>query len=187
MSVFNLYQPPPHLAGRGALSFDPGGLELLYRAGDFEPNFLRAVLVLWVKLAFLAALGLAAATFLSFPVACLATFTIFASGTLAPWLAESLELYVPPATASVDFGSVGQVIQWAFENVIRGIASLLVFVLEGFGNYQPTQRLVQGLLVPWGAVMRGGLVIGVLWSGAALLAGTLVLRRRQLAIYSGGG
>ncbi len=187
VSIFNLYEPPPGKEGRGAVSFDPGKLQVLYRVGDFEGNFLRALIMLWIKLAFLAALGLAAATFLSFPVACLASFTVFAAGTLAPWLSESLQLYVPPAAGSVDWGNTGMVIQWAFENVIRGIATALVFVLDGFGQFQPTQRLVQGMDIPWAAVVRGALVIGVLWSSITLFVGGSVLRRRQLAIYSGHG
>ena len=187
ISIFNLYEPPPGSEGRGSISFDADGIKILYRVGNFEPNFLRAILVLWIKLAFLAAIGISVATFLSFPVAALVTFTVFASGVMAPWLAESLLLYMPPTTSDVDFGNIGMVIQWAFENSIRGIASFLVFLLKGFGDQQPTSQLVQGMMITWGSVLRGFLSIGVLWSGFAILLGTLVLRKRQLAIYSGSG
>jgi hypothetical protein len=187
ISIFNLYEPPPGNEGRGSISFDTDGIKILYRVGNFESNFLRAILVLWIKLAFLAAIGISVATFLSFPVATLVTFTVFASGVMAPWLAESLLLYMPPTTNDVDFGNIGMVIQWAFENSIRGIASFLVFLLKGFGDQQPTSQLVQGMMITWGSVLRGFLSIGVLWSGFAILLGTLVLRKRQLAIYSGSG
>jgi len=33
----------------------------------------------------------------------------------------------------------------------------------------------------------GFLILGVFWSGAAMLVGFLVIRSRQLAIYSGQG
>jgi hypothetical protein len=145
------------------------------------------MIVLWIKLAFLAAIGISVATFLSFSVATLVTFTIFASGLMAPWLAESLQLYLPPLTREVDFGDISMVIQWGFENTIRGIATFLVFMLRGFGDQQPTSQLVQGMFISWGSVLRGFLTIGVVWSGLAITIGTIVLRKRQLAIYSGNG
>lgn len=187
ISIYNFYQPPPGKEGRGSISFDADGIKMLYRVGEFEPNFLRAIIVLWIKLAFLAAIGISVATFLSFSVATLVTFTIFASGLMGPWLAESLQLYLPPVTSEVDFRDIGMVIQWGFENVIRGIASFLVFMLRGFGDQQPTSQLVQGMFISWGSVFQGFITIGVLWSGFAITIGTIVLRKRQLAIYSGSG
>ena len=187
ISIYNLFEPPRNYAGMGTMRFDKGGVKLLYRVSDFEGNYFRAMLMLWIKLAFLAALALAASTFLSFPVACMVTLTVFASGTLAPFLADSLEAYVPPATSAVDFGNVGQVIQWAFENVIATIAKFMVFMLNGFGAQRPTDQLVNGMLVSWGSVLKGLMTIGVLWSGLMLAIGTIVLKKRQLAIYSGSG
>lgn len=187
ISIYNLYEPPAGKEGRGSMSFDADGIKILYRVGEFEPNFLRAMIVLWIKLAFLAAIGISVATFLSFSVATLVTFTIFASGLMAPWLAESLQLYLPPLTREVDFGDISMVIQWGFENTIRGIATFLVFMLRGFGDQQPTSQLVQGMFISWGSVLRGFLTIGVVWSGLAITIGTIVLRKRQLAIYSGNG
>ena len=39
----------------------------------------------------------------------------------------------------------------------------------------------------WADVVQGFLRIGLLWSGLVLLLGWGVMRRRQLAIYSGQG
>jgi ribose transport system ATP-binding protein len=44
------------------------GLEVLVPAGSFEANFLRALTLLWIRLAMIAAIGIAANTFLSGPV-----------------------------------------------------------------------------------------------------------------------
>ena len=187
ISVYNLYEPPSMYTGKGTMSFDKGGIQLLYRVGDFEGNFFRAMIVLWIKLAFLAALALSASTFLSFPVACMVTLTIFVSGTLAPFLAESLEAYFPPATDKVDFGNIAHVIEWSFENVINTIANVIVWLLDGFGTLRQTDNLVDGMLVSCSAVLKGFLSIGLAWSSGALIIGTIVLRKRQLAIYSGNG
>ena len=63
------------------------GMELLYREGGFALNFARGVLMILFWLALLAALGLAAASFLSFPVAAFFSFTllviVLSSGSLS--------------------------------------------------------------------------------------------------------
>ncbi len=187
ISIYNLFQPPPSYQYSGSMRFEKGGLQLLYRVGNFESNFFRAILVLLIKLSFLAALAIAMSTFLSFPVACMMTLTVFACGSLSPYLSQSLESYFPVATSDVDFGNIAFVIKWAFEHIVHSIASALVFCLEGFGSQRPTKQLVSGMLISWGTVLKGFVTIGVIWSGVILLLGTTVLRKRQLAIYSGKG
>ena len=69
----------------------------------------------------------------------------------------------------------------------RAIASGVVFLLSSFGEYRPTQNLVEGKLIAWPAVLMGFVKLDLVWSGLAMVVGYLVLRRRQLAIYSGQG
>jgi len=187
VTVVNFFEPPPDSRAAGALNFEEDDLELLYRVGSFEANFFRAVFIDWVKLSFLAMLGICCATFLSFPVACLTSFTIFIAGTIGPFLAESLQEYYPPAIQTIDWGNIGLVIQWAFQSAIRFIARVIVYLLESFGEYRPTQSLIEGRLIEWSAVANGLLKVGVVWSGLALVTGYVVIRKRQLAIYSGHG
>ena len=185
--VVNLNPSPPGKPGLGALNFEEDDFELLYKVGSFEANFFRAVLMTWVKLAFLAMLGIACSTLLSFPVACMLSFTIFIGGTLGPFLALSLHEYYPPLVSQVDWSNIGMVIQWAAQSVIRAIAQGLVFLLHSFGEYRPTQSLVEGRLIPWTSVAGVTLSLGLMWSSIALVFGYLVMRNRQLAIYSGHG
>jgi hypothetical protein len=139
----------------------------------------------WMKLAFLAAMGVCAATFLSFPVACLLSFTVFAAGAISPFLKESLEWYYPPE--DVDWANIGLVLYWAVHVITRAIAQVIVFLLSGFGEYRPTNDLVRGQFIPWSAVLIGFVRLGLIWTGLSMLIGWLVLRKRQLAIYSGQG
>lgn len=187
VTVVNFFEPPRDANTAGGLNFEENDFELLYKVGSFEANFFRAVFVDWVKLSFLAMLGICCATFLNFPVACLTSFTVFIAGTIGPFLAESLEEYYPTAAAAMDWGNIGLVIQWAFQSAIRAIAQAIVFLLESFGEYRPTQSLIEGRLIEWSAVANGLVKVGLVWSGLALIAGYLVIRRRQLAIYSGHG
>ncbi|MHC4275634.1 MAG: hypothetical protein ACYSUR_18480, partial [Planctomycetota bacterium] len=187
VTVVNLFVTGPELKGRGELNFEGDDFELLYRVASFESNFFRAVLITWVKLGFLAMLGIATSTLLSFPVACMLSFTIFLGGTVGPFLALSLEEYYPPATSQMDWTNIGLVLQWLFQSFIRATAQGLVVALHSFGEYRPTESLVEGRLISWRAVLGGFFWLGVVWSGAVLVVGFTVLRRRQLAIYSGHG
>ncbi|MCI0364175.1 MAG: hypothetical protein L0219_09860 [Phycisphaerales bacterium] len=188
VAVINLHNPGQRTEGLvAALNFEEKDFELLYKAGSFEGNFFRALLTMWIKLAVLSALGIACATFLSFPVACLLSFTIFISGVLGPFLAEALEWYYPPETSKMDWANVGLVIRWVFETCTRAIAQFIVFLLSSFGEYRPKQNLIEGRLIEWTAVLEGVVKLGLVWSGLSLLVGYIVLRKRQLAIYSGQG
>ena len=187
LTVANLHQPVPGQRGLGSLNFDEEDFELLYKVTTFEANFVRAMLMTWTKLAFLSMLGLTCATLLNFPVACLMAFTIFLAGTLGPFLALSLKDYYPPMVSQVDFSNVGMVIQWAFQSTIRGIAQVVVFLLQKFGEYRPAHNLVEGRVILWRSVGGAVLWLGFIWSGLSLVIGYLVMRNRQLAVYSGHG
>lgn len=161
-----------------SIAFDPDGIELLYRTGDFEGNLLRAQLVNLLKLSFVSMLAVTLSSFLSFPVACLVVFTIFTAGSVAPYLATSIEEYRIRTDSSVVKG---------FEAVVRGIASGTEFAVRSFGEARASGPLVEGRLVPWAAVFQTFALIGVAWSGVLLLVSFFVFRRKELAIYSGQG
>ncbi|MFO0874808.1 MAG: hypothetical protein U0575_12670 [Phycisphaerales bacterium] len=157
------------------ITFDAKDFELLYKVADFEWNFARAMVVLWIKLAFLAMLGVCAATFLSFPVACILSFTVFLIGSMAPFIAESLEYWNVDSAWRVD------------QMTVVGIATGSEWLLRTFGSLRPTQALVEGRLIPVKEVLMALFVVGVVWCGVVLVAGWLAFRRRELAIYSGQG
>ncbi len=164
--------------GDGSIAFDPDGLELLYRTGDFGGNLLRAQLVNLLKLSFVSMLAVTLSSFLSFPVACLVVFTIFLAGSVAPYLATSIDEYRIRTDSSVLKG---------FEAVVRGIAGATEFAVRSFGEARASGPLVEGRLVPWSAVFQTFSLIGVAWSGILLFVSFFVFRRKELAIYSGQG
>ncbi len=153
------------------------GLEVMYKVDTFEWNYFRAMLIIWLKLGFLAMLGIAAATFASFPVACLLAFTIFFGAESAPFLAASLENFdkVDPVTKE----------RYYFNTVIWEIASGMQLLLRQYGSVRPTQDLIEGRNVSWAIVSQTFFWISFLWTGLAALVGWVVFRARQLAIYSG--
>ncbi len=158
-----------------SVSFPPGGLEISYVAAGFRSNFARVIFVLWVKLAFLAMVAICASTFLSFPVACLVAFGTFFCAESATFLSEALENY-----ASVD--DKNNVIWYAV--IIRGIAVAVSGTFKVYADLRPTGRLVEGTLLPWRSVAGG---VAAIAAATAVLYGAavMILRRRELAVYSG--
>jgi len=169
---------PEFLPGRTSIAFDIDGLELLHRVGDFGPNLVRAQCVNLLKLSFLGMLAVSLASFLSFPVACLVVFTIFAAGSIAPYLATSVEEY--------RIRTESQALK-AFEAFIKGIAGGVEFSVRSFGEASANGPLVEGRLVSLGLVLRTFVLIGIAWSGVVLVLSLLVFRRKEIAIYSGQG
>lgn len=155
------------------ITFPPGGLEISYSVGGYQMNFLRGLAALWVKLAFLAMLGVAASTFLSFPVACLIAFGGFFAAESASFLNESLEVYNPGE-------GLGAIVGMVVVPVAKGV----VWTFSIYTELKPTARLVDGRLISWGDLSMGVLVLG-LWSLVLYTAGTIIFRNRELAIYSG--
>lgn len=158
-----------------SISFPPDALEVSYSAGSYRTNFFRVIAVLWVKLAFLAMLSITCSTFLSFPVACLVSLTVFFSAEGATFLKESLDSF---ATETQD----GKTLY--FQTLVSHIAGVISDIFTVYAQLEPTTRLVEGLRLSWGEVALGTLVLSV-WTLILFAMGTLIFRRRELATYSG--
>lgn len=163
------------IANPQSIHFPPDGLEVSYSAGSYRMNFARVVGVLWVKLAFLAMLGLVAATFLSFPVACLVAFGCFFAAEASAFLGEALEYF---STEDHEGDTI------YFQVVVAAVSQVVTSIFEVYGHLRPTGRLVEGRLLSWSDVATGTLVLSA-WTGVIYACGVVILRRRELAMYSG--
>ncbi len=157
------------------ITFPPGGLELSYSVGGYRMNFLRVVVVLWIKLAFLSLLAIAASTALSFPVACLVAFGAFFAAESALFLEESMEVYNP---------FFGEGIGPAILAVVEFVSTGVIWVFGVYAELNPTEKLVQGEYVSWASLALGMIVLGI-WCVLLFGIGWFVFRSRELAIYSG--
>lgn len=158
-----------------SITFPPDGLRLAYSSGAFHANFLRVIFVLWIKMLFLAMLGIAGATFLSFPVATMVAATVFITAEGAGYLIKALEVY---DTKTLEGKTI-----W-IKAVIAYLAGLIAKTFRLYAELRPTDRLVQGEAMSLGS-MSVGVAVLLLWTALLYAAGVLILRRRQLAIYSG--
>lgn len=160
---------------KSTVTFPERGIEISYRAGGYRTNFMRVMLVLWVKLAFLAMLAVWASTFLSFPVACLIAFGVFMLAEMSGFLITAAETY----------GTTDQKGNTIWIKLITANITNLVGQLFGvYNDMKPVRRLVDGRMMPWSSVAVG---TGVLLTLTAMLFAIAVgvFRKRELATYSG--
>jgi hypothetical protein len=151
-----------------------GGIEILYPRGTFGGNLARAMVQVWVRTFLFACMGLAAATFLSFPVSILLCSTVLMIGLITPFLQEGI---------SIMFGLPGAELgQSGWQGRIFG--AILRFVLDwlipNIGRHSPVNDLIDGRFIDWTFV---GEAIWELGAPGALLIiiGMVVFRSRELA------
>ncbi len=155
-----------------SVRFRKGDLKAFYRVGSFTANFVRAELIIWLKLAFLAMLGLTAATFLSFPVAALLSVLVYLAAMVSPFLMEALQFFIgreePEAVV-------------AMKTAIRWMGYGVATLFQAFATYSPASKLVSGRLVSWWDVLGCVAWIGVAWTGLVAAVGLVIFRSRELA------
>jgi hypothetical protein len=113
------------------------GLEVLYKADTYAANFLRAVLLILLRLVFLAVLGLLTATFLSFPVAILLCLVVFFTGTISGFVIES-------------FSALGEDVGGFYSYTVKPVIRLL----PRFDKFNPTPFLVSARVLTWSLLAK---------------------------------
>lgn len=154
---------------------DNNSLEILYKVDTFEANFVRAVTLIFLQLAFLAAMGLFFSTFVSFPVACLCTFTVYLIGVAHPFWMESIGANMQMFDADVDpYGRFGPFVRQYF---------LVPFlhVFPDFVAFSGGGKLVDGEVISYTLLGQGfGRMLA--FSGVVLLTvGWFIFSRREIA------
>ncbi len=156
---------------------NPRGVEVMYYEGGFLKNYLRALAIVFAWLGVLAALGLAAASFMSFPMAVFACTGIlvisFCTGIMKDVVADDTVMQTwtdgKRDSSVVDFFAVQSF-------------RLMVSVISPVKDYSPIDDLTDGRAVTWGQLARA---YGYIWGISGLLisaCGALIFSRRQLAI-----
>lgn len=156
-------------------SFPKSALAVSYSAGSYRLNFARVVFILWVKLAFLAMIGVFAGTFLSFPVASMVAFTVFIAAESTGFIQKALVVFD-------DMDNKGNVVMWKW--VVVRIAESISGIFKLYGDLQPTAKIVDGALLSWSQVAVGTTVLAGA-TGLIYILAVAVFKRRELAIYSG--
>ena len=159
-----------------SVTIPEGSLVLSYPDGSYQANFLRGVFVLWLKLAFLAMLAIAASTFLSFSVASLVAIGIFLMAESSGFLAAALETFSYQQDGGDGILPHKFVAYWVSKPVAE------VFTI--YDSLNPARSLVDGVLITPASVATGTIALAVATT-LLFIAAVVIFRRRELATYSG--
>jgi hypothetical protein len=177
-----------------SISFTPGeGLEVMYRAGSFGGNVVRGLLVMWAKLVLLAAAALAAAAWLGFPTALLASLMVYVTAAASGFFADAIDIYTGldrkndtlmdmlRLRLSLIFERIVKVEWWELIKTFGAyFADAFLAVVPSFGTQDAIAQLATGRLVPLAEVASGLLFLAVAYPFALLALGWVLLERRDL-------
>jgi hypothetical protein len=153
------------------------GLEVLYHEGGFTLNYIRGLLIILFWLSLLAALGLAASSYMTFPVACFFSIGMlivaFSSGTLAATVSENTVL-------GLDHDS-GRPISPVFDSTLLPVFKGLLMVVSLAQDFSPIENLSSGRSITWGRLFQAFAQIVLLLGGLLSVTGMWLFHRRELA------
>ena len=154
-----------------------GGLRLLLPGGGFASNLARALLLQWISLGLLAALGISAGSVFSMPVAALSAISLILARQVTLFLNTVTE-GGGPSIAERDSG-------WfmhAFETFSRAVYHVFTSLGRPLESASALERISQGVQVPWSEVARmAGVSIGV-FALILFVVGVALLSRREVAL-----
>lgn len=157
------------------------GMEILYREGGFGLNFSRALGILFCWLSLLAAIGLAAASFLSFPVASFFAVAllimVFGSGTLATSLEEG--------TVMGRNHETGQASNPLADMLLLPVFKVVISIVNLSQSFSPVDQLSNGRSITWGTLALAFAQVVLLLGGIFAAFGMVVFTRRELATAQG--
>ena len=188
----------PGELGPTSIGFKPGkGLELLYRVGSFEGNLARALIVMLAKLAMLAAVALAAGSWLSLPIAMLASMMVFVSAIASGFVADAIDIYTGLDDATPTFVSMlrlrlGILGEYLFKlewwNALKAIGAYFgdafLTLIPAFSSYDSITEAATGRLVSTSETLSALLLLMIVYPVVSLAIGWTMLERRDLVSTS---
>lgn len=153
------------------------GIEVLYREGSFGLNFARGLGIIFCWMALLSTLGLAAASFLSFPVAAFvsvaALFVVFSAGTLATAVTDGTVMSYNQETGERGYAPV--------DFIAIPLFKVILTVINLAKDFSPIDALSAGRSITWAELGRAFVQIVVLLGGILSTFGIWSFNRRELA------
>ncbi len=161
---------------RATIYFDGrDSIQVLYKVGTFEGNYLKTIVLLLCRLAFLSALGVFFSTFVSFPVACFCVLFCYAMCIGMPWWLEAIGAQIEIPDPKIDpYGHFGP--------LVRGVlVPLMKLAFPNFATYSGVERLIDGIDISTATMLQA--IAHTLGLGLLLLVlpGWLIFRSREVA------
>ena len=146
------------------------GMQVLYPESGFTANFIRALGIIFCWLVLLSAIGLMAASFLSFPVATFFSLALLAVAFSGDTLAEA-----------VDAGGAPAVTHSFTDMIVTPAYAGMLYVINLAEKFSPIDAVSTGRSIPWSELaLAFGQIVGLL-GGAFALIGIILFNRRELA------
>lgn len=174
-AILQVANPTSPDVGTSVLFDGDDSLQLLYKMASFEGNYVKALLIILLRLALLSAVGTFFGVFVSFPVACLCTSAFYLICIALPFVLEAIGANLPNLGAKYDpYGAIGPALR-AF------LVPFLWIAFPDFTHYDGVNQLVDGTYIPL-SLLGWSLVRTLLYGGVLLLLpGWLIFSRREIA------
>jgi hypothetical protein len=157
------------------------GMEVLYPEGGFTLNFARGLGIIFCWMALLAALGLTAASFLTFPVAAFFSLAVLTIGLSGGTLAETVDA----GTIMGGNGETGAMGHSVVDAMLIPLFKSCLTVIKLVENFSPIDSLSSGRSISWRELGMAFGQIVLLPGGIIALIGILLFNRRELATAQG--
>jgi hypothetical protein len=157
------------------------GMEVLYPEGGFALNFARGLAIIFCWMALLTALGLAAASFLSFPVATFFSLAMLVVALSSGTLSDAVE----SGTVAGGNEETGVMGHSGADMVLIPLFKGILAVIRLVENFSPIDSLSTGRAISWGELGLAFAQIVLLPGGIIALAGIALFQRRELATAQG--
>ena len=193
--TFHEFQIPANLFDdRGVLTVDfvnpndtsllfplEDGMEVLYPEGGFTLNFARGLGIIFCWMALLAALGLMAASFLTFPVAAFFSLAVVVMVLSSGTLAEAVDA----GTVVGGNGETGAMGHSPLDMVLIPLFKAFLTVINLVKVFSPVDALSSGRSISWTELGTAFGQIVLLLGGIIGGIGILLFNRRELATAQG--
>ncbi len=153
-------------------------VELLFVVGSFEWNLVRLSILMLCKLMFLAAVAILTATVFSFPVACLASFTVYVLAGTRRFITDALDF------VSDDYTSMFSSVQEFLVQTLMHIYRMIHWLIPDFGRYDAVESLVNGRNVSLVWVLQAVVELAAIKTVLVLGLAILLFHRREVAEIS---
>jgi len=170
LEVRYVNMPHPQTGAGVSVTIALDNIGVTYRVGGFDGNFVRAWFLMLLHVSFLAAVGVAAGTFLSFSVGCLVSFSLLPFAMMSEWLAGAIRTmqYDRPQAGAITF-------------VSKALLGVIGSILPDFSKASAGKFLVEATNVSWTMLAETVFFTLLLRTGIVLGVAFLIFHRRELA------
>ena len=144
-------------------------ISLMVPVESFTSNYIKAVLLIFLQLLFLAALGIFFSTFLSFPISMIACSVFLLGGIMFGSIQQSIH--------DIGFANEEGVLP-IMSKIAYGVIS---FIMPDISAMTPSDKLADGMLISWSKVFSLGGINAVCRGIFYLLIGCGIFYKREIS------